>query len=129
MIVWLLFNDDEENSHKNGMIIIMLSFAIIIIIAIITTERLQLRDVFQVLRLLATQWKMIGISLGLQKHVLDRIKCDEAGVNDRLLEMLSEWLKQVSPPPTWEDLANAVEDIDQLKAQDIRSRINHTSYL
>ena len=90
---------------------------------------MKLRDVFAVLHPLATQWKTIGILLGIQKHVLDRIKNDEAGVNDRLQEMLSEWLKQVNPPPTWEDLANAVEEIDQSKAQEIRSSIYYTSYV
>ena len=90
---------------------------------------MKLRDVFAVLHPLAKQWKTIGILLGIQKHVLDRIKNDEAGVNDRLQEMLSEWLKQVNPPHTWEDLANAVEEINQPKAQEIRSRVYHTSYV
>ena len=97
-------------------------FIIIIVIAVVA-ERIQLNDVSKVLRPLATQWKTIGIFLGLQQHVLERIRCDEIGINDRLHEMLSEWLKQVNPPPTWEDLANAIEDIDQLKVQEIRSRI------
>jgi hypothetical protein len=34
--------------------------------------------------------------------------------------MLSEWLKQIDPPPTWTALAEAVEVIDESKAQRLR---------
>ena len=34
--------------------------------------------------------------------------------------MLSEWLKQVNPLPTWEDLADTVEMFDPSKAAEMR---------
>ena len=33
--------------------------------------------------------------------------------------MLSEWLKQVDPQPTWKQLADEVNNIDPAKAQEI----------
>ena len=60
--------------------------------------------------------------LGIPKHVLDKIQSDEEGVEDRLQEMLSEWLKQVDPAPTWKDLADAVDVVDQQKAKEIREQ-------
>ena len=41
--------------------------------------------------------------------------------HDCLQKMLSEWLKQVDSPTTWKALADAVESVDQAKAQDIRN--------
>ena len=67
-------------------------------------------------------WKTIGTLLGVSKPVLDKIRSDEEGANDRLHEMLSEWLKQTDPPPTWTALADAMEMIDSSKAQEIRKR-------
>ena len=82
----------------------------------------KLRDVFRKLLPLASQWKTIGVLLDIPKHVLSKIQSDEEGVNDRLHEMLSEWLKQVDPPPTWKDLADAVDVVDQQKAKEIREQ-------
>lgn len=36
--------------------------------------------------------------------------------------MLSEWLNQVDPRPTWTALAEAVEPVDKVKAQDIKTK-------
>lgn len=60
-------------------------------------------------------------------HVLKRIRDNEGRVNDCLSEMLSEWLKQVNPQPTWAALANAVECVDQVIAQEIRMHCVDTS--
>ena len=56
------------------------------------------------------------------KHVLDKIQSDEEGVEDCLREMLSQWLNQVDPPPTWKDLADAVDAVDPKKAKEIREQ-------
>ena len=58
----------------------------------------------------------------MEKHVLDRIKSDEEGVHDCLQEMLSEWLKRIDPPPSWKDIADAVEMVDSVKSEEIRKR-------
>ena len=83
-------------------------------------EKPKLKDVFKELLPLATQWKSIGTLLGIEDHVLNRVKADEDGVNDCLREMLSEWLRQVDPPPTWAALADVVETFNELKAQEMR---------
>ena len=80
----------------------------------------ELRDVFKKLLPLASYWKTIGTLLGVSKPILDKIKSDEEGANDHLQEMLSEWLKQIDPPPSWTALAESVEMIDSSKAMEIR---------
>ena len=82
----------------------------------------ELRDAFMTLLPLAFQWKTIGIILRIPKHVLDKVQSDEEGINNCLQEMLSQWLKQVDPAPTWKDLANAVDVVDQKKAKEIREQ-------
>lgn len=84
-------------------------------------NKFKLKNTFTLLLPLATQWKTIGTLLGIEKHILDKIKSDEDGVNDRLQEMLSEWHKQIDPLPTWRDLAKAVERVDPQKAKEIRT--------
>ena len=61
---------------------------------------------------LASHWKTIGTLLGLKSDLLDKIRSDEGNTHDRLQKVLSEWLKQVDPPPTWKDIADAVERVD-----------------
>ena len=69
---------------------------------------------------LASHWKTIGTLLGLESRLLEKIKSDEEGAHDRLQKMLSEWLKQADPPPTWKNITEAVERVDATKAQVIR---------
>ena len=75
---------------------------------------------------LAAQWKIIGTMLGIEDHVISRIRADEDGVCDRLQELLTVWLKQVDPPPTWAALAESVEVVDELRAEEIRTRFVDT---
>ena len=56
--------------------------------------------------------------MGLPEHILEKMKTQLVIVL-KLQKMLSEWLKQVESP-TWKALADAVENIDKLKAQEIR---------
>lgn len=72
---------------------------------------------------LTSDWYNIGVLLGIKEHVLTKIEADKPSVRDCLREMISEWLKQVDPPATWEALADAVEAFDEFKAQEIRA--NH----
>ena len=58
-----------------------------------------------------TQWMNIGIELNLIKTDLDAIKVTIQGGNpgDCLTEMLTLWLKQVNPSPTWRVLVTALK--------------------
>ena len=67
---------------------------------------------------IASDWKIIGGLLGVEG--LDNIKRDEEGVRQRLRAMLEKWLKQVDPKPTWQELVDAVENVDATRAQEIR---------
>ena len=85
-----------------------------------TGGRPELKDAFKKLLPLAPHWKTIGTLLGVSNPILDKIRSNEEGANDRLREMLSEWLKQIDPPPSWTALADAVEAVDSSKAVEIR---------
>ena len=57
-----------------------------------------------------TDWMNIGIELNLIKTDLDAIKVTEGGnLGNCLTEMLTLWLKQVDPPPTWLALVTALK--------------------
>ena len=86
-------------------------------------DKPELRNVFKRLFPLAKDWKAVGGLLGVKRHVLDSIKRDEEGVRDCLHAMLSEWLKQVDPPPTWSVIVDAVEVVDSSKAEEIRKHL------
>ena len=95
---------------------------IVIVQSLIVQERPELKDVFRELLPLSADWKAIGTLLGLPRDLLKRIKADEEIAEDRLQEVLSEWLKQVDPHPTWAALAKAVEHVDKVKAQEIKTK-------
>lgn len=84
-------------------------------------ERPELRQVFRKTLPISNKWRDIGTILGLSNGVLEGIKADESDMDGRLRAMLTEWLKQVHPPPTWAQLANAVELFDKAKAEELRN--------
>ena len=85
-----------------------------------------LGDCLRILLPIAHDWKTIGTLLGVEHHTLDIIKRDNIGISkDCLRDMLHQWLDRVSPPPTWEELAEAVEDTEY---QTIAHKIRKISY-
>ena len=56
-----------------------------------------------------TDWMNIGIELNLMKTDLDAIKADYSDSKSCFTEMLTLWLKQVDPPPTWSSLVTALK--------------------
>ena len=57
-----------------------------------------------------TKWMNIGIELHLQKPDLDAIEAvHRSDIGRCLTEMLTLWLKQVDPPPTWSVLVAALQ--------------------
>ena len=83
-----------------------------------------MKDVFRATLNVAAEWYNIGILLSIPDGTLSRIKHDEggSGANSCLRVMLIEWLKRIDPPPTWSELADAVELFDESKADEIRTR-------
>ena len=54
-------------------------------------------------------WYGIGLRLGLEQTVLQGIKKEYSNTKEMLCEMLGEWLKQVTPVPTWAALIGALQ--------------------
>ena len=67
------------------------------------------RFIYRELLPLASYWFNIGGLLGIDINDLKTIQSNEAKVQDCLYAMISWWLKQVKPPPTWKDLSEAVD--------------------
>jgi hypothetical protein len=71
---------------------------------------------------LASKWHNIGVLLGLPPGKLDAIQQDYRSSDDSLREMLKEWLKMIDPPPSWEQLVDALKVIDECKAEELRRK-------
>ncbi len=79
------------------------------------------RDVYRELLPLASKWNRIGILLNIKPEQLDTIKSNHPNeVEDCLLETIKEWLNGIDPPPTWEELVEAVKLVSKNRAEDIR---------
>ena len=63
---------------------------------------------FKLLLPLASDWENIGLCLGLIDFE-DSVKASAKTPPSRLRETLKLWLYRVDPPPTWKELAEAVE--------------------
>ena len=79
---------------------------------------------FDVCKVFSTDWKFIGLKLGIKKTTLDNIKKDCDDVKERMLEMLASWLKKESqkqPVPTWNILLTALSEYDSIQTTQIAS--------
>ena len=72
----------------------------------------------------ANDWEDIGIQLDIEEGQLKQIKSDNAGECKKCLrEMLRIWLSRVDPPPSWSDIAEALEVLEHAElATNIRSK-------
>ena len=52
----------------------------------------------------SSKWRDIGLDLGLESGTLDKIKHDFQSADDCYREMLSVWLKKITPAPSVETL-------------------------
>ena len=87
---------------------------------------LRIEDTAEVCRWLyplRAKWKTIGTFLCIDHGSLDAIKKDCAGSDDQLTELIAVWLKQLTPPPTWQALHQAVLHLDPTLAQRIQDKI------
>lgn len=70
-----------------------------------------LSAVYNLLFRVKAKWKEIGLQLGVSVYSLDSIQSEVAFRDDgqRLMQMLSEWLKNVTePPPSWPKVVDAL---------------------
>ena len=68
----------------------------------------------------AKNWQIIGTLLEIPEEILDRIEADHPS-NCQLCvrEVIKTWLKQVDPPPSWKNLAEAVRVLNPSLAKKI----------
>ena len=73
-----------------------------------------------------SDWRELGLNLGLSPARLDKIKEEESNVDGRVGAVVSDWLKQQvidqTTKPTWHQLADAVEPIDHALSQEIKEK-------
>ena len=87
-----------------------------------------MRDVLRELRSSHfTKWRALGTELGIRVGKLDGIEADSSKNDDRLASVIHEWLKRNYPddehyPPTWSNLASAIEPTDKALARQIREK-------
>ena len=77
----------------------------------------------------AKHWHNIGILLAVPESTLEQIETDYPGDCQQCVrEMIKSWLKQVDPPPSWKDLAQAVSTVNPNLAKKItKSAISSSS--
>lgn len=89
--------------------------------AVPVATTLTLPSAFKISFSLASKWKNIGLFLELDIGTLDKIESEYKKPDDCLREMLRTWLIQVSPPPSWQALIDAVEPFNPTTAEKIRT--------
>ena len=72
------------------------------------------------------RWQDLGLNLGLHPDLLEVIGCKKT-VNEQVYDVLYEWLNMNYAvdrhgPPTWGQLADAVEPINRSLANSIRKK-------
>ena len=77
------------------------------------SDRLNVEDLAAVQRKLYTvhtEWYNLGLELGQRVSTLDSIEAKCNGDPSRCFrQVLKEWLKGVSPPPTWQAMVKALK--------------------
>ena len=71
------------------------------------------------------KWFSLGVQLQVPIETLRCIRRENLPMTERLLEMLTVWLKYANPPPTWTILTEALESPpvgERLLAQQLRDK-------
>ena len=68
----------------------------------------------------AKNWQNIGTLLEIPEEILDRIEAEyPSSCHLCVREMIKAWIKQVDPPPSWKNLAEAVREFNPSLAKKI----------
>ena len=84
----------------------------------------ELKELTSALNKVASEWKRLGVNLGIPTETLDTIAADHPHSSQNcLLEMLNQWLKQQLDPPSWGNIIDAVESLgDWQLGRELRQR-------
>ena len=84
-----------------------------------------LKSLHCVLHPVSDKWFSLGVQLQVPIDTLRCIRRENLPMTERLLEMLTVWLKCTNPPPTWNILTDALESPpvgERLLAQQLRDK-------
>ena len=74
----------------------------------------------ELLRPEANNWPVIGTFLDIPEEILDQIEADHpSNCHLCIRKVIKAWLKQVDPPPSWKNLAEAVHKLNPSLAKKI----------
>ena len=74
---------------------------------------------------LRSNWMMLGTFLCVDHSSLEAMETEKYTCDENIVKLVALWLRQISPPPTWQALADAVQYFDQSKADEIRREQSH----
>ena len=93
--------------------------------SILSVGQEDLKSLHSELHPVSDKWFSLGVQLHVPIGTLRCIRNDIRTVAECLLEMLTVWLKQINPPPTWNNLIKALESPpvgEGLLAQQLRDK-------
>ena len=88
-----------------------------------TCKPLRIQDqgiVCRYLHPLRSKWMVFGTFLCVDHSSLEAMEADKYTCDEKIVKLVALWLRQISPPPTWQALVDAVEHLDPSKAEEIR---------
>ena len=102
----------------------VIGFALAICI-LCSTGQGDLKSLHCELHPVSDKWFSLGVQLQVPIETLKCIRRENLSMTERLLEMLTVWLKCTNPPPTWTILTEALESApvgESLLAQQLRDK-------
>ena len=85
-----------------------------------TKVKLSTKNCLKLLLPEARNWQIVGSLLEIPEEILDRIEADHpSNCHLCVREVIKAWLKQVDPPPSWKNLAEAVRVLNPSLAKKI----------
>ena len=85
----------------------------------------RLNEVFCCVVTLRSQWKTIGLKLGMNYDIIEAIEKEQANLENMLMALLASWLRRQSndqPKPSWKNLCDALQIADKTKADEIAKK-------
>jgi len=76
-----------------------------------------MKELLKILKPAASKWKILAVNLDLENGDISRIDQDSGNVEDKLIDVLSMWMGNVSPEKNnWSTIHQAVKDTTSFKS-------------